>query len=109
MGVSKMTKKTIIIFSVLLAAAGFSPSAGMPGPSPPRDPPGGASEDCPAGWFQTTEGCYLFLDSEKATWFEAQLSCEREGGFLAEPRTEEEMLVLADAAFVYQGILEADS
>ena len=57
--VSKMTKNTIIIYFVLLAAG-----AVMPGPSPTRDPPGGASEDCPAGWFQTTEGCYLFLDSE---------------------------------------------
>ena len=59
-----MTKNTIIIYFVLLAAGGFGPGEGMPGPSPTREPPGGASEDCPAGWFQTSEGCYLFLDSE---------------------------------------------
>ena len=28
----------------------------------PGDPPGEASEDCPPGWIQTSQGCYLFID-----------------------------------------------
>ena len=38
-------------------------------------------------WFDAnTLGCYKFLDSKvNISWVEAQLECEKVGGFLAEP------------------------
>ena len=41
-------------------------------------------------WFNANSlGCYKFLDSKvNLSWVEAQLECEKEGGYLAEPITQ---------------------
>ena len=41
------------------------------------------------GWFGSKDlGCFHFLDNgENLTWMEAQLQCEKIGGYLAEPST----------------------
>ena len=43
-----------------------------------------------ADWFDAGSlGCYKFLDGKvNLTWVEAQLACEQEGGFLAEPTSQ---------------------
>jgi len=49
--------------------------------------------DCPSGWVNAHEdGCFKFLGNEtSSTWFEAMLACEKEGGYLAEPKTLRQM------------------
>jgi len=38
------------------------------------------------------DGCFKFLGEESnSTWFEAMLACEKEGGYLAEPKTLRQM------------------
>merc|ERR1719342_1502513 len=50
--------------------------------------PGG---ECPDGWIESLEGCFLFHHSANVmTWREAQEECERLGGYLAEIGSEEE-------------------
>ena len=43
-----------------------------------------------ADWFDAGNlGCYKFLDGKvNLTWVEAQLACEQQGGYLAEPTSE---------------------
>ena len=42
---------------------------------------------CLADWFDAGSlGCYKFLEGKvNLTWVEAQLACEQQGGYLAEP------------------------
>jgi len=49
--------------------------------------------DCPSGWVNAHEdGCFKFLgDKLNLTWFEAMVACEKEGGYLAEPKTKRQM------------------
>jgi len=51
-------------------------------------------------WFNADSlGCYKFLDSKvNLSWVEAQLECEEEGGYLAEPITQSEAEFLAEIA-----------
>jgi len=62
-----------------------------------------SSEDvqlCPDDWFDAnTLGCYKFLDSQvNLSWVEAQLACEKAGGYLAEPRTQSQDQFLSEVA-----------
>ena len=43
-----------------------------------------------ADWFDAgVLGCYKFLDGKvNLTWVEAQLACEQQGGYLAEPTSQ---------------------
>merc|ERR1719516_226617 len=49
------------------------------------------ANNCPDAWFDGGHlGCYKFLEDRLGlTWAEAQLACEMEGGYLAEPKTAE--------------------
>ena len=43
-----------------------------------------------ADWFDAGSlGCYKFLEGKvNLTWVEAQLACEQQGGYLAEPSSQ---------------------
>ena len=43
-----------------------------------------------ADWFDAGSlGCYKFLEGKvNLTWVEAQLACEQQGGYLAEPTSQ---------------------
>ena len=49
-----------------------------------------AQNECPDDWFDAGSlGCYKFLEGKvNLTWVEAQLACEQQGGYLAEPTTQ---------------------
>ena len=49
---------------------------------------------CPYGWVNSLEGCFLFHHEENTTWRDAQEECEWLGGFLAEPKSEEQITFL---------------
>ena len=50
-------------------------------------------------WFDAnTLGCYKFLDSKtNMSWVEAQIECEKVGGFLAEPTQDKYNLVVSES------------
>jgi len=58
------------------------------------------SSDCPNDWFDAnTLGCYKFLESKiNMSWVEAQIECEKVGGFLAEPMEESQIQFLSELA-----------
>merc|ERR1719481_71590 len=58
------------------------------------------SEGCPQGWIDSIEGCFLFQYDRYVTWHEAQYECEKVGGFLAEPKTQQQQDMLKSLAFV---------
>ena len=64
----KMSKVIIFCGLIILPSGDFGDSARLlgsknsPENSLPRDASVEASEDCPPGWFQTSLGCYMFLD-----------------------------------------------
>ena len=58
--------------------------------APPPPTPTNPQEDCPTGWVDSAEGCYLFQYTKSITWRAAQDDCESLGGFLAEVKTEEQ-------------------
>jgi len=65
----------------------------------------GTSQDvkqCPDDWFDADDlGCFKFLDSAvNLTWIEAQLACEKEGGYLAEPVNHWQSLFLGELAIL---------
>ena len=67
------------------------PDSKAPYPTaPPQPTPTNPQEDCPTGWVDSAEGCYLFQYTNSITWRAAQDECESLGGFLAEVKTEEQ-------------------
>merc|ERR1711872_1163782 len=53
-------------------------------------------ESCPDDWIDGGYiGCYKFLDDLSVNWIDAEGACEREGGYLAEPKTTSQMEFLA--------------
>jgi len=59
------------------------------------------STDCPLGWINAhDEGCFKFLEKVNLTWMEAMLACEKVGGYLAEPKTLEQMEFLTGIAWI---------
>jgi len=67
--------------------------------------PGLLSQDCPGDWFDAGSlGCYRFLEGQvNLSWVEAQLACERAGGYLAEPQTELQIEFLSELAGLEAG------
>merc|ERR1712227_547208 len=67
-------------------------------------------QECPADWFDAGSlGCYKFLDGEvNLTWVEAQLACEQEGGFLAEPTSQLQLDFLSELALLQGGFTGVD-
>jgi len=54
---------------------------------------------CPEGWIHAhTEGCFTFLQETNLTWLQAMAACEQVGGYLAEPKTVDQMDFLAGFA-----------
>ena len=66
------------------------------------DDPTYPADGCPAGWVDGGHlGCFLFLsDYAGVSWLEGLEVCEAAGGWLAEPRTEEQRLFLSSIAYV---------
>merc|ERR1712215_600746 len=62
-------------------------------------------KDCPTGWINSMEGCFLFHHTKEMTWREAQEECEKLGGFLAEPKHQEQAALLASLAFVEEDLV----
>merc|ERR1711936_857584 len=62
-------------------------------------------KDCPTGWINSMEGCFLFHHTKEMTWREAQEECEKLGGFLAEPKYQEQAALLASLAFVEEDLV----
>merc|ERR1712142_255120 len=60
------------------------------------------SESCPDGWiYYQDSSCFKFLpEALDVNWMDAHYLCEVEGGFLAEPTSEELMEVLKLLAYV---------
>jgi len=58
------------------------------------------THDCPDGWvLASTLGCFgFFHDNANISWFEAQAVCSQNGGYLAEPKTVEQMNFLSGVA-----------
>ena len=64
------------------------------------------AEGCPAGWVDGGHlGCFLFLpDQTRLTWLEGLEVCEAAGGWLAEPRTQEQLQFLSSLAFLEESL-----
>jgi len=62
-------------------------------------------QECPADWFDAGSlGCYKFLDGKvNLTWVEAQLACELQGGYLAEPTSQMQVDFLSELALLEGG------
>merc|ERR1719158_300167 len=58
------------------------------------------TEGCPQGWVDSIEGCFLFYFNKRLSRDRAQYECERLGGFLAEPRTQQQVDMLKSLAFL---------
>merc|ERR1712126_62185 len=57
---------------------------------------------CPSGWVHAhTEGCFAFLTETNVTWMNAMRACEKMGGYLAQPQTQDQMEFLHGLAQVY--------
>jgi len=54
------------------------------------------SQECPEGWLQNLEHCFLFGSDGLGSWAEAKEYCEEKGGFLAEIPNEQTNTYLAD-------------
>merc|ERR1712226_1063993 len=57
---------------------------------------------CPLGWADDgVRGCYLFATQMTGrSWLEALEYCEEEGGFLAEPKTPEQLEFVSSVAYI---------
>merc|ERR1712126_211655 len=61
-----------------------------------------ATPSCPSGWVHAhTEGCFAFLTETNVTWMNAVRACQKMGGYLAQPQTQEQMEFLHGLAEVY--------
>merc|ERR1711962_1166842 len=61
-----------------------------------------ATPSCPSGWVHAhAEGCFAFLSETNVTWINAMSACEKMGGYLAQPKTQEQMEFLHGLAEVY--------
>jgi len=61
---------------------------------------------CPDGWVDFgASGCFLLsTEMSGVTWWEAAQFCEEQDGFLAEPRTREQLQFLTSLAFVEEAL-----
>jgi len=61
-----------------------------------------ATPSCPSGWVHAhSEGCFAFLSESNVTWMNAMRACEKVGGYLAQPQTQEQMEFLHGLAEMY--------
>merc|ERR1712080_299089 len=58
------------------------------------------TEGCPQGWVDSIEGCFLFHLLRRLPWDLAQYECESVGGFLAEPKTQQQVDMLKSLALI---------
>merc|ERR1712240_806323 len=63
-------------------------------------------EGCPEGWVNSIEGCFLFYYYKYVNWHEAQYECEKVGGFLAEPKTQQQVDMLKSIAFLEDSLVD---
>merc|ERR1712240_35264 len=63
-------------------------------------------EGCPEGWVNSIEGCFLFYYHKNVNWHEAQYECEKVGGFLAEPKTQQQVDMLKSIAFLEDSLVD---
>jgi len=61
---------------------------------------------CPDGWVDFgASGCFLLsTEVSGVTWWEAAVFCEEQDGFLAEPKTSEQLQFLTSLAFVEESL-----
>jgi hypothetical protein len=59
-------------------------------------------DGCPYGWVNSLEGCFLFHHEVNTTWQDNQEECEWLGGFLAEPKAEEQIKLLVGKSKSYK-------
>merc|ERR1719341_2436766 len=61
---------------------------------------------CPLGWIDDGKlGCFLFAPQMAGlSWIEALEYCEEQEGFLAEPKTEEQLNLLTSVAYVEEAV-----
>ena len=73
-----------------------------PGPTDPATTATDPAEGCPAGWVDGGHlGCFIFLpDQAGLSWLEGLEVCEAAGGWLAEPRSQEQLLFLSSLAYL---------
>jgi len=64
-----------------------------------------SASDCPSGWVDAADSCYLLVNSEKMNWIEAQLYCQSIGGHLAETLTEDWSNLLTSIAGIESEVL----
>merc|ERR1711970_66605 len=57
---------------------------------------------CPTGWVDIKEDCFLFHETKSLTWTEAKLECENEEAFLAEPTDEDQIELLTNFALTLE-------
>merc|ERR1711936_569576 len=84
------------MFVLLLAVASSAAQTTTPsGPTTSRPA-------CPLGWVDDGHlGCFLFAPQMAGlSWIEALEYCEEQDGFLAEPKTEEQLNFLTSLAYV---------
>ena len=59
-----------------------------------------SASDCPTGWVNSAEGCFLLHYTKACNWRDAQEECEAMGGFLAEIKSEEQAMLLVRREFI---------
>merc|ERR1711910_49536 len=65
--------------------------------------------ECPSGWVDANPGCFRLEFNSSLTRHEALLLCESVGGFLAEPKNQDQVDMLAGLAQLEFDILGLDS
>jgi len=65
--------------------------------------------ECPSGWVDANPGCFRLEFNSSMTRHEALLLCENAGGFLAEPKSQDQVDMLAGLAQLEFDILGLDS
>jgi len=65
--------------------------------------------ECPSGWVDANPGCFRLEFNSSMTRHEALLLCESAGGFLAEPKSQDQVDMLAGLAQLEFDILGLDS
>merc|ERR1712037_371786 len=65
--------------------------------------------ECPSGWVDANPGCFRLEFNSSLTRHDALLLCESVGGFLAEPKNQDQVDMLAGLAQLEFDILGLDS
>jgi len=68
-----------------------------------------SESDCPPNWIDAADKCYLFENSQRLSWMDAQQYCQNLGGHLAETLTEDWSNLLTSIANIETEILGVQS